>query len=62
MIPAFFAGFVPKFLRGLIVFYALSGKAIPIEKTELDVILGSAAWIAASFAAAKIKMRMKMLH
>lgn len=53
MIPAFFAGFVPEFLRGVTVYYALSGKAILTDKTELAVMLGSAAWMAASFISAK---------
>ncbi|MDE6731444.1 MAG: hypothetical protein K2J77_01020 [Oscillospiraceae bacterium] len=58
MIPAFFASFIPKFLRGVTVFYTLSGKSIPIEKTELAVIFGATAWIAASFITAKSKSRM----
>ena len=62
MIPAFFASFVPKFLRGAIVYYTLSGKEIPADKTELAVIFGAAAWIAASFIATITKTRMKMLH
>lgn len=62
MIPVFFAGFLPKILRGVTVFYALSGRAILTDKTELAVVIGSAAWIAASFVAAKTDTRTKMLH
>lgn len=57
MIPAFFAGFIPKFLRGASVYYTLSGRAILADNTELAVMLGSAAWIAASFVAVKIQTR-----
>lgn len=59
MIPAFFAGFIPKFLRGVTVFYTLSGRAILTDRTELAVILGSAAWIAASFIAVKTQTRFR---
>lgn len=53
MIPAFFADFIPGFLRGTSVYYTLSGRAILTDNTELTVILGSAAWTAASFVAVK---------
>ncbi|MCH5196823.1 MAG: hypothetical protein J1F28_08910 [Oscillospiraceae bacterium] len=49
MIPAFFANFIPGFLRGAIIYYALSGTSVLLDKTELAVMLGSLAWIAASF-------------
>lgn len=53
MIPAFFAGFIPKFLRGVSVYYTLSGRAVLTDNTGLAVMLGSAAWITASFIAVK---------
>lgn len=49
MIPAFFTNFIPDFLRGLIVYYTLSGTSIFLDKTELAVMFGSLAWIVASF-------------
>lgn len=49
MIPAFFANFIPGFLRGVIVYYAFSGTSVLLDKTELAVMFGSLAWIAASF-------------
>lgn len=53
MIPAFFAGFIPGSLRGVTVFYALSGKSVLADGTGLAVMLGSLAWITASFIACK---------
>lgn len=53
MIPAFFIGMIPNFLRGITVYYALSGKSIFFDETELAVLLGLAAWIAASFISCK---------
>lgn len=57
MIPAFFAGFIPKFLRGICVYYTLSGRAILTDGTAPAVVLGSAAWVAVSFVAVKIRTR-----
>lgn len=59
MIPAFFAGFIPGFLRGASVYYTLFGRAILTDNTGLAVIFGSAAWIAASVVAVKIQTRFR---
>lgn len=53
MIPAFIIGIIPDFLRGITVYYVLSGKSILVDKTELAVMLGSLAWIGTSIIVCK---------
>lgn len=53
MIPAFFVDLIPRFLRGSIVYYALSAEMILIDGTEAAVLVGSVVWIIASVIACK---------
>lgn len=53
IIPAFFARVLPPFVRGIVVWYTLSGGAVLSDKNESAVLLWSVALIAVSLIASR---------